>query len=48
LGEKKNVKCFDLSMIGNVTVILKNGIREEVSKKRISYILKLLKEKEEK
>ena len=44
----KYVKCFDLSMIGNVTVILKNGIREEVSKRRISYILKLLKEKEEK
>lgn len=37
------VEYFDLGITGNITVVLKNNTRENVSKRRISYILKLLK-----
>lgn len=46
IANVKHIQYFDLSIIGNVTVIFKNGTKEDVSKRRISQILKFLKEKE--
>lgn len=37
------VKHFDLGITGNITVVLKDNTKENVSKRRISYILKFLK-----
>lgn len=37
------VKYFDLGITGNITVVLKDNSKENVSKRRISYINKILK-----
>ena len=42
----KYIKYFDLSIIGDITVIFKNNIKERVSKRRISNIYHFLKSKE--
>ena len=40
-----HVKYFDLSIVGNVIVYLKNNTQENVSKRKISEILKFIKER---
>lgn len=39
------VECFDLGMVGNIVVNFKDKTKEYVSKRRISKILKFLKER---
>ena len=41
----KYVECFDVSTIGNIIVKLKNGITLNVSKRRVSGVMKFLKER---
>ena len=41
----KYVECFDVSTIGNIIVKLKNGIILNVSKRRVSGVMKFLKER---
>lgn len=41
----KFVQSFDLSMIGNIIVKFKDGTSEYVSKRRIPYVMKFLKER---
>ena len=38
-----NVKCFDTSIIGRITVRFKDGTSEEVSRRRTSELMKFLK-----
>ena len=41
----KFVECFDISTIGNIIVKFKNGLTEHVSKRRVSGVMKFLKER---
>ena len=41
----KFVQSFDLSMIGNIIVKFRDGTSEYVSKRRIPYVMKFLKER---
>lgn len=41
----KYVECFDVSTIGNIIVKFKNGATEQVSKRRVSGVMKFLKER---
>ena len=41
----KYVECFDVSTIGNIIVKFKNGAIEHVSKRRVSGVMKFLKER---
>lgn len=41
----KYIKSFDLSTIGNIIVKFLDGTSENVSKRRISYVIKFLKER---
>ncbi len=41
----QQVKCFDTSMLGTILVKLKDNTQETVSKRNVSYIMKLLKER---
>ena len=41
----KYVECFDVSVIGNILVKFKNGDTEHVSKRRVSGVMKFLKER---
>ena len=41
----KQVKCFDTSILGTVLVKLKDHTQEEVSKRRVGQIMKLLRER---
>lgn len=41
----KFVECFDVSMIGNILVKFKDGSTEYVSKRRVSSVMKFLKER---
>lgn len=41
----KYIKSFDLSRIGNIVVKFSDGTYQNVSKRRISYVIKFLKER---
>ena len=41
----KFVECFDVSIIGNIIVKFKNGETEHVSKRKVSGVMKFLKER---
>lgn len=41
----KQVECFDTSVLGTVLVRLKDGTQETISKRRVSQIMKFLKER---
>lgn len=41
----KKIECFDLNRTGNISVKFTNGDSKDVSKRRVSYITKFLKER---
>lgn len=40
-----HIRCFDMGTIGSIVVILENGEKKDVSKRRIKEIAKLLKDR---
>lgn len=41
----KNIKCFDVSLVGKMVIKLKDGSEEVVSRRRIPEIMKFLRER---
>lgn len=45
IANVKYIKSFDLSIVGNITVLFSDGTSQIVSKRRISNVMKFLKER---
>lgn len=42
-----HVRCFDMGTVGSIVVILENGVRKDVAKRKIKEIMNLLKKRRE-
>ena len=40
-----HIKCFDIGTVGSIVVVLKNGSKKDVSKRKIKEIMNLLKDR---